>query len=268
MLYHGPNLRGYGVSLGSLPAALLIPPLNLLPLGVAGLALSAMRRPAWRRVGRWATGIAVAGLFLFSLPVSGDVLIRSLETGLPRDPVAAAAALHPGAIVILSADASDGAAGGIEPGSGIGAMTLDRMRAGAILARRTGLPLLVTGGSLEAGAAPIAQQMAASLHDDFGISARWVEPRAADTWENAQFSAQMLRADGIGAVYVVSDAWHLKRALIAFGKAHMPAIAAGVRFDRAPAFDMDDFVPRISALQSSYYAMHEWIGCAYYALRG
>lgn len=262
------NERGYGVSLGSLPAALLIPPLNLLPLGLAGVALSALHRPGWRRLGRWATGIAMVGLFGFSLPVVGGTLIWSLEAGLPRDPVAAAAARPPGAIVVLSADAGFGTVGGIEPGSGIGAMTLDRMRAGVILARRTGLPLLVTGGRLERGARSIARQMAASLHDDFGLAARWVEPLAADTWQNARFSARLLRADGIGAVYVVSDAWHLKRALIAFARTGVTAIPAAVRFDRPPDFQLDDFVPHVSALQSSYYALHEWIGCAYYALRG
>jgi uncharacterized SAM-binding protein YcdF (DUF218 family) len=260
------------VSLGSLPSALLIPPLNLLPLGLAGVALSALRRPRWRRLGRWATGLAVAGLFVLSLPACAEVLIWSLEVGLPRgavpDDSGASKADRPGAIVILSGDAALGdATGGIEPGSGIGVVTLDRMRAGAVLARRTGLPILVTGYSLEERAVPIAVQMAHSLRDDFGTTVRWVEPAASDTWENAQFSAKLLRADGITSVYVVTDAWHMKRSLMAFARTGIAATPAPTRFDRLPVLEMSEFVPHIWPLQASYYAMHEWIGCLYYALR-
>ena len=259
------------MSLGSLPSALLIPPLNLLPLGLAGLALSTLRRPRWRQLGRWATGLAVAGLFVLSLPACAEVLIWSLEAGLPRgavpDDSGASKIDRPGAIVILSGDAALGdATGGIEPGSGIGVVTLDRMRAGAVLARRTGLPILVTGYSLEEGAAPIAVQMAHSLREDFGTSARWVEPAASDTWENAQFSAKLLRADGITSVYVVTDAWHMKRSLMAFARTGIAATPAPTRFDRLPVLEMSEFVPHIWPLQASYYAMHEWIGCLYYAL--
>jgi uncharacterized SAM-binding protein YcdF (DUF218 family) len=264
---------GVCVSLGSRPSALLIPPLNFLSWGLAGVVLATQRRKPWRRIGRWMSGLAIVGLFVLALPFTSAALLWSLERGLPHGdvpapPVASGSSTgRPEAIVILSADAGYGAKGGIEPGSGIGAMTLDRMRAGAILARRTGLPILVTGGPLEVGAEPIATQMAASLHADFGLATRWIEPRSADTWQNAEFSAKLLRADGIGAAYVVTNAWHLKRALIAFAHAGIAATPAPIRFQRPPEFKIDDFVPHISALQGSEYAIHEWIGCAYYALR-
>ena len=173
------------MSIGALSAALLLPPLNLMPLGVAGLVLSSRRAPVFRRLGRWAIGLALCGLFVLSMPDMAALLIRSLEIGLPQGDVPGpgngSPGVSPAAIVILSADAAYGGLGGIEPGSGIGAMTLDRMRAGVVLARRTGLPILVTGGSLDRDAEPIARQMARSLKDDFGIAARWVEPQAKDT---------------------------------------------------------------------------------------
>jgi uncharacterized SAM-binding protein YcdF (DUF218 family) len=260
------------VSLSSLPSALLIPPLNLLPLGLAGVALSTLRTASWRRIGHWVTRLAVAGLFVLSLPACAEVLLWSLEVDLPHgdvpDETGASQAARPGAIVILSGDEAFGdATGGILPGSGIGVVTLDRMRAGAVLARRTGLPILVTGYSLEEGAVPIAVQMAHSMRDDFGTTVRWVEPAASDTWENAQFSAKLLRADGITSVYVVTDAWHMKRSLMAFARAGIAATPAPTRFDRLPVLELSEFVPHIWPLQASYYAMHEWIGCLYYALR-
>jgi uncharacterized SAM-binding protein YcdF (DUF218 family) len=109
--------------------------------------------------------------------------------------------------------------------------------------------------------------MARSLHDEFGITVRWVEPAAANTWENAQFSAAMLHAAGINSVYLVSQAWHIRRAVMAFARFGIATTPAPLRFERTPRFTLDEFFPRITAMRSSYFALHEWIGCAYYALR-
>ncbi len=266
------DIGGNFVSLSSLPTALLIPPLNLLPLGLAGAVLvSRSKSPAWRRRGFAVVWLALAGLFILSLPVSSLLLMASLESGLPRQTLdeyaSAAGAPGPGAIVILSGNASHGDEGGIEQASGIGEITLDRMRAGALLHHRTGLPVLVTGGVLEDGAVPIATQMAASLRSEFATPVRWVEPDSIDTWENARFSAALLRESGIGGAYIVTNAWHMRRSLMAFAHFGITAVAAPIRFDPWPKLRLDDFVPSPTSLHNSYYAMHELLGCAYYYAR-
>ena len=58
---------------------------------------------------------------------------------------------------------------------------------------------------LQPGDPPIAAVMAQSLRDDFQTPVRWVEPRSHDTWENAEYSARILRANGIGSVQIVLD---------------------------------------------------------------
>ena len=253
------------MSLSALPTALLIPPINLLPLGLAGVALASWsaQAPA-RKAGRVLVWLALGGLLLFSLPVTSGALIASLETGLVTGDLPADAG--EGAIVILSGDPAHGGAGGLFPGSGIGALTLERMRAGALLSRVRHLPVLVSGGVLETGAVPIATTMAASLDAEFATSVRWVEDRSVDTWENAGYSTAMLRRDGIRRVFVVTHAWHMRRALMAFAHFGMPATPAPVRLDRWPQLEFEDFVPSVSALRGSYFAIHEWIGCAYYSL--
>ncbi len=198
------------------------------------------------------------------------LLIASLETGLPRRTLDSYPSnpgpSDPGAIVILSGDGSYGAEAGIEQASGIGVITLDRMRAGALLHRKTGLPILVSGGVLETGTIPIAAEMADSLAREFGTPVRWIEAESIDTWENARFSAEQLRRVGVREIYLVTDAWHMRRALMAFRKAGVAAVPAPVRIDRGPRLRFAEFVPSPSALHNSYYAIHEWIGCAYYAL--
>ena len=247
------------MSLGAFATTLIVPPLNLLPLGLAGLAASWR----WPRLGRLAIAVSLIGLALFSLPVVSRTLIASLEWHLPRAPPD-----HPpAAIVILSADAGYGTDEGFEKGLGIGALTLERMRAGALVQRQTNLPVLVSGGELEPGAEPIAPQMARALESEFGVPVRWTEPKSEDTWQNAQFSAPLLHAAGIDSVYLVSHAWHLRRAAMAFRHFGIATTPAPLRYDRPPLFTFDEFMPHASAFLHSYFAMHEWIGCVYYALR-
>lgn len=251
------------MSLGTLATALLIPPLNLIPAGLAGLAI-APRRP---RLGRLVTGLALLGLYALSMPLTGMLLTSALEAGLPRglDPPVQN---PPQAIVVLGGDASFAAVGGVLPGTDIGPLTLERLRGGATMQHRTGLPVLTSGGALEDGATPIAIQMANSLRDEFATPVRWVEPASIDTWENAKFSADLLKHDGITSAYIVTHAWHMRRALMAFRHFGIAATPAPLHFGRPPELEFGSLVPHISSLLTSYYALHEWIGCAYYALRG
>jgi len=254
------------MSLPALPTLLLLPPMNCLVAACAGMAL---RR---RRAGRVLLGAGLAGLVVFALPAVSRGLLRSLESGLlmqpPIAPAAAAAAASgdtaPQAIVILSGDQQAFIGQGDVPGP----LTLERERAGAALARATGLPVLVTGGALHPWSPSLASQMAVSLRQDFGVVPRWQETASLDTWQNARNSAAMLRNAGISRVYVVTHAWHMRRSLLAFRRAGLVAVAAPVGLDAPERLRLDSFIPAARSWLESYYAVHEWLGCAWYALRG
>ncbi|HZU89497.1 MAG TPA: YdcF family protein, partial [Stellaceae bacterium] len=160
----------------------LIPPASLPLLAIAG-GLITIR---WRQVGRALVALAAAGLLILSLPLTARLLIAPLEKGLP---LAAPPGDPPAAIVILGGNVARGAHGAIT----VGDLTLERLRAGARLARRTGLPILVTGGPLRRGEPAVARLMAESLAQDFGVPATWIEPAARDTWQNARLSDAILR---------------------------------------------------------------------------
>ena len=243
------------MSLTGLPLALTVPPINLLGLSFAG-ALIAQR---YRRAGWAVLMFGLCGLLVLATPLAAGALILSLEHGLPLMPPADAA---PEAIVILSADAARGAApADVNPGM----LTLERERTGAALARRTGLPILVAGGTIGAGPETLAGVMARSLVDDFNTPVRWTEANSADTWENAANAAAILQAEHIHSVYVVTHAWHMRRALIAFARTGITVTAAPVRLDWPAPLTWSDLEPRPAAWMGSYYALHEWIGCADYA---
>lgn len=240
-----------------LPTAFLVPPLNLLPVCLAG-ALIARRH---RRAGVAILALGLGGLLLLATPLVSQSLLVSLERDLPLTPPPDD---PPQAIVILSAELVRSAG---TAASTVGPLTLERERAGAALARRTGLPVLVSGGPAEDAGDTLAAAMARSLAEDFATPVRWQEPNSADTWENAVDSAALLHAEGIHSVYLVTHAWHMRRALGAFTQAGLQATAAPVRLDPPPHLRAEALVPRVSAWMVSYYALHEWIGGARDALR-
>jgi uncharacterized SAM-binding protein YcdF (DUF218 family) len=238
--------------------ALLLPPANLPMFAVAGLVV----RRWHRRIGDRLTAVSCGLLLVLSIPAFGGTLLVALEQHLPSD---ADKAGKPGAIVILSATMAH--YGGDDPGYGPGQLTLERERAGSALFRRVQLPVLVTGGVLQAGGPPIAAVMEQSLRDDFRTPVRWVEPHSRDTWENAEYSARILRENGITTVYLVTHAWHMRRALIAFHHFGINVIPAPVQIDLYPEFSWFYLLPKLAGWQVAYFAVHEWVGCAYYALR-
>jgi uncharacterized SAM-binding protein YcdF (DUF218 family) len=248
--------------LSAVATVLLVPPVNLVPFALAGMLLA--RR--WPAAGRRLTVACLVALLLLALPAVAVPLLVALEQGLPLAAPGALAAPGEtaGAIVILGGDAH--AAGPQPDDEDVGVLSLERERAGAALARATHLPILVTGGVVSLAGAPVALLMARSLAVDFGCPVRWVEPASATTWQNAQFSAALLRRENIGTVLLVTHAWHMRRALIAFRAAGLAVIPAPLPADRMPRFVPADFVPRVSAWQYSYFALHEWLGCAWYAV--
>lgn len=235
--------------------ALIVPPPNLILVALAGFALLRARP----RLGRFMLGAALSAMLALSLPAVAQALLIPLEWGLPRAPPPDA---PPRAIVILSAEVDR--VRGPGPRVRVGPLTLQRLAAGVALARRTGLPVLVTGGRLGGRRMPpIAALMATVMRQAFQLAPRWVEPRAATTWQNAEFSAAILRPQGITSVWVVTDAWHERRALLAFRHFGLIATPAPVEWDT----DAGGWLPSVRAWTTSYFAFHEWIGLVDYSLK-
>jgi uncharacterized SAM-binding protein YcdF (DUF218 family) len=230
-------------------AALVLPPTGPLLIALLGLALLT-RRPRWGRALAWLGVLALAAL---SLPVVSHALLRLVDPSAPLDVTQARDAQ---AIVILG--------GGIRRaapeygGDTLGRLTLERVRYGALLARTTKLPVLVTGGAVYGGTAE-AVLMRKALEEEFSVPVAWTEARSRNTEENARNSAAILAAAGIRRVLLVGHGFDMPRAVAEFASAGLHATRAPtvIAADR-PRFDHPiQLLPSMGALQTSYYALYE-----------
>jgi uncharacterized SAM-binding protein YcdF (DUF218 family) len=238
-------------------ASLLVPPGLLLVLGLWGLA-ALRRRPA---LGRSLIAIALAALYAFSTHYVADALLRTLEPPAPIPSAERAAQ----AIVVLGAGTYFGAP---EYGEDtVTAEALVRLRYAAHLHRMTGKPILASGGSPEGAREGEAIRMRAALVRDFQVPVEWIEGGSRTTLENARYSRAILAPAGVDTIYLVTHAWHMPRAKLAFERTGFTVIAAPTGYATRWRLTVLAFAPDARALLKSSRFFHEAIGAAWYRLQ-
>lgn len=232
--------------LKTLLKAVLLPPCGSLLLGIAGVVLIKSRP----RLARACLIVGLGSLWLLATPVVSDALTRLSEYYPPLNLQAAAGAQ---AIVILGG----GGQRAFAPEYGEPAadpFLLERLTYGAYLARKTGLPVLVTGNGIEAVA------MRDTLQRNFGIEPRWIDAKAYDTFENARNSVQLLKADGVQRIVLVTRASHMRRSVAEFSADGVDVAPAPVGILAPRDRGVLLYVPSADALQTACAALHELLG--------
>lgn len=236
--------------LRALLRSLILPPTGPMLLMLGGFA--SLRR--WPRTGAMLVGTGFLSLWLLGTPVVADRLARASQSVPALDLTQISGAQ---AVVILSAGVRSRAPeyGGDAPD----ADTLERIAYGAYVAKRTGLPVLVSGGSLT-GDTPLASTMRQFLERDFNTPVRWVEGTSLDTHQNAVASAKILRAAQVERVILVTSAGHMGRAAAEFRAAGLQIIAAPVGLVSTDYRGILTLVPNAAALGRSQRALYELLG--------
>jgi uncharacterized SAM-binding protein YcdF (DUF218 family) len=243
---------------------LLLPPGLMILLMLAGYLLA----PRLPRTGKIMLFTGYALLVLASLPLVAKMNLRLLEvdSALPTTELAQPSAQ---AIVVLSGGRNLDAPeyGHVDT---VNMYTLERLRYAAWLQRRTHLPILITGGKVFDSSRPAeAELIQQVLTEEFQIPVTWIETNSRNSWENAAMSQPILKEAGITHIYVVTQAWHMPRARIAFEAVGLEVIPAPTGFSNrngdAPL--ILDFLPSGGALMTNYYVAHEWLGILWYQLR-
>ncbi len=240
------------VTLKTLLRTLILPPSGPLLAAFAGIwLLRAAGSPRARRAGWALLAAGLGSLWLLSTPIVAGVLSRAAQRSPTLD---LARPVQAQAIVILAGGYAREVApeyGGEPAADG---ELLERITYGAFLAHRTSLPVLVTGTAIE------AQAMRVTLARDFAVQVRWVENQSRDTFDNAQLSARILRAQGITRVVLVTDAAHEWRASAEFESAGLGVVPAPVNVWAPSPYRLTSFLPNSSALLGSTQAVYELLG--------
>ena len=237
--------------------ALLLPPLAPLLLALFGLFLAFTKR----RGGLLLVSLALALLGLLSCHGTAVWLARH---ALPQFPPLSTATLQTSqvqAIVVLGGGVLPEAPeyGEPQPRS----QTAARLRYGVRLARQSGLPLAFSGGvgwaaegAQQASEAEVAARVA---KEDYGVTLRWLEGKSRDTEANARLLAPLLLHDGVQRIALVTDAWHMPRALAAFERSGLGVTPAPTGFVRPVESDLLQWMPSAYGLLASQQVLREWL---------
>ncbi len=154
-------------------------------------------------------------------------------------------------------------------GDTVNHLTLERVRYAAIVQKQTGLPVLVSGGKSIQGTISEAELMRDILNREFQGQVEWIEAESRTTYENASFSARILKANGIHRIILVTHAYHMPRAMEAFQHAGLGVTpAATIFFNGGPDYPaLSCWIPSFNAFYRNNLIVHELVGRLWYYLR-
>ena len=94
-----------------------------------------------------------------------------------------------------------------------------------------------------------------------------IEDLSKTTLESAEYSLKKLEEEGYQRIILVTSALHMRRSVKCFEKGEIKIIPAPVNYILGiEPLNILDFLPNAGALSNNFYAIHEWIGLAYYGL--
>jgi uncharacterized SAM-binding protein YcdF (DUF218 family) len=239
----------------------LVYPLPLFMLVVLGIVV------LYHRV--WARRALLVGLVLFyglSIPYTADRCMQWLEP-----PRVAPEALRPpyDTVIVLTGMLHT-------PWSQRGYVefseSVDRILAGmALVQQGLGKTLLVSGGSgslfdRRTSEARLLKTFALQfgLRDDQVL----VEAEARNTYENALYTIQILRAQQLRHVVLVTSASHMRRAVATFHKQGIFPDTYPVDYQAADGVTPFSFVPSVASLAKITAVLHELFGMLTYRWQG
>ena len=194
-------------------------------------------------------------MWLAAIAPTADLLLRPLEARYPLP-----GALDGDVILVLGSALYAGAPD-IDGVGAPSAEACERLLAAARIQRRTGLPIILSGGRVlphQELMGPVYQRFLKGI----GVPANRIilENRSRDTFENARYSWEICRQRGFRRPLVVTHAAHMPRAMFCFRRLNVPAtpVPCGFRTWAGKTYHWPAFLPR--SYDGLAAALHEYIG--------
>ena len=237
--------------------SLILPPLGPMLLVLFGLLFRRLRVFAW-------LGLIV--LYFASIPATNLWLAEQIET-VPALETLKLQESERAAIVVLGGGSQRTVPefeGPVNYGS-----SLERLRYGAYLAHKTGLPIVVSGGDPLDEGSPESLAMTETLQRDFGIRGVIQEPKSLTTYQHGIYVPKLLKERGFETMVLVTSASHMPRAVRVFDGRGLRVIPAPTSFRVGKEIDFSairNWIPSggYGGLKQS---IHELLGDLWYRLK-
>ncbi len=234
----------------------------LLPLLMLILFLSAFAQRSGG--GRLWVRIGALALFLISWPPAAGLVLWFFQAPYSSLPPADR---NVEAIVVLSSAVFPPTPP--RPAPILGSDTYERCEYAAWLHKNwSAVPVLASGGGSRGGV-PYAITMSGALRRE-GVPPEmiWTEENSRSTFENAEFSANILRGKGIHKIALVTEAYHMPRAERCFRKQGFAVVPAACGFRTFVPGDLPEYAPTWEAISWNEDSLHEGVGLLWYLIRG
>ncbi|TVZ37990.1 uncharacterized SAM-binding protein YcdF (DUF218 family) [Alteromonadaceae bacterium 2753L.S.0a.02] len=237
-----------------LAKSLLMPPLLQLLLIVLG-ALFYRRLP---RIAKSCWWIGLISLWCFSTPWFAASLAQITQRA-PALSLQMLESTKAQAIVVLTAGQKTATP---EYGAPVSSREGQlRARYGAYLHRVTGLPILLSGGSVYGDdRQSLAKTMAFDMQQAFNVPVTWLEERSRTTQENAYYSYKILQNEKKTNIVLVTSAIHMARAAYLFEREGFVVEPAPTAFAEKLPFKLRYLLPDAESLFLSHGVLHEALG--------
>jgi len=245
----------------------LVEPYTLLLLCLTAALVWACRRQRPRSAALVTSTVLVGCLVVLSLPVTGHLAMRSLESAYPpSDDV-------PGpddTLVVLSCELVLEKLHPVQVRLGYesAARCLHAVR----LYKRAGrCRIVLSGGKIDSGPSPALARAMQRFVVELGIRPEDIllEDKSSTTYENALYSKALLKDEADRRIWLVTAASHMNRAERCFRKQGFIVTPAPCDHQAAVwRFSPFDYVPSSGGLEMVTRAAHEWQGRIWYRLRG
>jgi uncharacterized SAM-binding protein YcdF (DUF218 family) len=229
--------------------------LALLLLTALGL-LRRCKRVAWLGLGL---------VFLWAWPPFAWLFAGSLEWFYPSGAIP-----PPDAQVIVVLSSSSTPSNPSIPEPYVGWDTYQRCKHAAWLYHHwRAVPVIASGGPAESNL--IASRLMRSALEAEGVPSPAIttEEQSLSTYENGAFTAAILRSRGIHKIVLVTEAQHMLRSDSVFRKQGLEVVPAPcAAYTAGMSFDFRNLLPAGSPVSVNNNVLHEWLGLAWYKLRG
>lgn len=188
-------------------------------------------------------------LYLVSITPVKDFLIKPLENINIDNSTA-------NVVVVLGGGTN--ARGVIE----LNAESFERLIFGLMLSRKYNIPLIFSGGGLKFNESKSARHDLNELCSLFNCNVKvYFDNRSLNTYQNAKFTNELFNRFNFSKdIFLVTSAYHMKRAEILFKHFGFSVHPRPVGFLYEGKYNFFDYLPKMKNLYESYKALHEYFG--------